>query len=73
MIEEAGHFGSATCVRRIWRGSYGSMRSNPARSSRSTGGTSVRRNAAPVLAFFRANGFVGGRFVQLEQDLEDGS
>jgi len=33
--------------------------------------TMVRRNAVDVLSFFRANGFVGGSFVQLERDLED--
>jgi ribosomal protein S18 acetylase RimI-like enzyme len=31
--------------------------------------TMVRRNDVPVLSFFRANGFVGGSFVQLELDL----
>jgi ribosomal protein S18 acetylase RimI-like enzyme len=35
--------------------------------------TMVRRNDVPVLAFFRSSGFVGGSFVQLEQDLEEGS
>jgi hypothetical protein len=30
----------------------------------------VGRNNVPVLSFFRANGFVGGSFVQLELDLE---
>jgi hypothetical protein len=30
----------------------------------------VRRNDVPVLSFFRANGFVGGEFVQLELDLK---
>ncbi len=34
--------------------------------------TMVRRNSVPVLSFFRANGFVGGSFVQLELDLEAG-
>ncbi|MFQ5655780.1 MAG: GNAT family N-acetyltransferase [Planctomycetota bacterium] len=29
--------------------------------------TMVRRNNVPVLSFFRANGFVGGSFVQLER------
>ncbi|MFQ5876353.1 MAG: GNAT family N-acetyltransferase [Acidobacteriota bacterium] len=33
--------------------------------------TMVRRNDVPVLSFFRANGFVGGSFVQLELDLEE--
>lgn len=33
--------------------------------------TMVRRNDVPVLSFFRANGFVGGSFVQLEFDLEE--
>jgi ribosomal protein S18 acetylase RimI-like enzyme len=32
--------------------------------------TMVGRNNVPVLSFFRANGFVGGSFVQLELDLE---
>ena len=32
--------------------------------------TMVGRNNVPVLSFFRANGFVGGTFVQLELDLE---
>ena len=32
--------------------------------------TMVKRNDVPVLSFFRANGFVGGSFVQLELDLE---
>jgi len=32
--------------------------------------TMVRRNDVPVLSFFRANGFVGGEFVQLELDLK---
>ncbi len=31
--------------------------------------TMVRRNDVPVLSFFRANGFVGGSFVELELDL----
>jgi ribosomal protein S18 acetylase RimI-like enzyme len=31
--------------------------------------TMVLRNDVPVLSFFRANGFVGGSFVQLELDL----
>ncbi len=35
--------------------------------------TMVRRNDVPVLSFFRANGFVGGPFVQLEVNLEEGS
>jgi ribosomal protein S18 acetylase RimI-like enzyme len=33
--------------------------------------TMVRRNDVPVLSFFRANGFVGGSFVELELDLRD--
>ena len=33
--------------------------------------TMVRRNNVPVLSFFRANGFAGGSFVQLELDLEE--
>jgi ribosomal protein S18 acetylase RimI-like enzyme len=32
--------------------------------------TMVRRNDVPVLSFFRARGFVGGPFVQLERPLE---
>jgi len=32
--------------------------------------TMVRRNDVPILSFFRASGFVGGPFVQLEVDLE---
>jgi ribosomal protein S18 acetylase RimI-like enzyme len=32
--------------------------------------TMVRRSEVPVLAFFRANGFRGGPFVQLELDLK---
>ena len=35
--------------------------------------TMVRRSDVPVLSFFRANGFVGGSFVQLERDIEEGS
>lgn len=35
--------------------------------------TMVRRNDVPVLAFFRANGFVGGSFVQLEVGLGEES
>lgn len=35
--------------------------------------TMVRRNDVPVLSFFRANGFVGGSFVQLELDLGEPS
>lgn len=31
--------------------------------------TMVRRNDVPVLAFFRANGFSGGPYVQLELDV----
>lgn len=31
--------------------------------------TMVDRDNVPVLAFFRANGFVGGRFFQLEREL----
>lgn len=34
--------------------------------------TMVRRNNVPVLSFFRANGFAGGSFVQLELDIEEG-
>jgi ribosomal protein S18 acetylase RimI-like enzyme len=33
--------------------------------------TMVRRNEVPVLSFFRANGFVGGSFVQLELNMEE--
>jgi ribosomal protein S18 acetylase RimI-like enzyme len=33
--------------------------------------TMVRRNDVAVLSFFRANGFAGGSFVQLERDLEE--
>lgn len=33
--------------------------------------TMVRRNNVPVLSFFRANGFAGGSFVQLELDIEE--
>lgn len=33
--------------------------------------TMVPRSNVPVLSFFRANGFVGGSFVQLERDLGD--
>lgn len=33
--------------------------------------TMVRRTDVPVLAFFRANGFRGGPFVQLELDLQE--
>ena len=32
--------------------------------------TMVQRDDIPLLSFFRANGFVGGSFVQLELDLE---
>ncbi len=32
--------------------------------------TMVRRNDVPFLSFFRARGFVGGPFVQLERDME---
>lgn len=32
--------------------------------------TMVRRNDVPFLSFFRARGFVGGPFVQLERELE---
>ena len=31
--------------------------------------TMVDRDSVPVLAFFRSNGFVGGRFFQLERNL----
>ncbi|HEU4403094.1 MAG TPA: GNAT family N-acetyltransferase [Candidatus Polarisedimenticolia bacterium] len=34
--------------------------------------TMVRRTDVPVLSFFRASGFVGGPFVQLERDLPEG-
>ncbi len=34
--------------------------------------TMVRRSDVPVLAFFRANGFTGGSFVQLELELDLG-
>jgi len=34
--------------------------------------TMVGRSNVPVLSFFRARGFVGGSFVQLELDLEAG-
>ncbi len=33
--------------------------------------TMVRRNDVPVLSFFRAHGFVGGSFAQLEAELEE--
>jgi len=33
--------------------------------------TMVRRADVPVLSFFRARGFVGGSFYQLERDLEE--
>jgi hypothetical protein len=32
----------------------------------------VRRSDIPVLSFFRACGFVGGPFVQLERSVEAG-
>ncbi len=32
--------------------------------------TMVRRNDVPVLSFFRAHGFVGGSFTQLESEME---
>jgi ribosomal protein S18 acetylase RimI-like enzyme len=35
--------------------------------------TMVRRADVPVLSFFRARGFVGGSFYQLELDLEEGT
>jgi hypothetical protein len=35
--------------------------------------TMVRRNDVPLLAFFRANGFSGGAFVQLERPLDEGA
>jgi ribosomal protein S18 acetylase RimI-like enzyme len=35
--------------------------------------TMVRRTDVPVLSFFRARGFVGGPFVQLERDLVEES
>jgi ribosomal protein S18 acetylase RimI-like enzyme len=34
--------------------------------------TMVRRSDIPVLSFFRARGFVGGPFVQLERNVETG-
>jgi ribosomal protein S18 acetylase RimI-like enzyme len=34
-----------------------------------TARTMIRRDDVPVLSFFRASRFVGGRFVQLERDL----
>ena len=34
--------------------------------------TMVRRTDIPVLSFFRASGFVGGPFVQLERNIEAG-
>jgi ribosomal protein S18 acetylase RimI-like enzyme len=34
--------------------------------------TMVRRTDVPVLSFFRARGFVGGPFVQLERDVAEG-
>lgn len=33
--------------------------------------TMVRRSDVPILSFFRAAGFEGGTFVQLERNLED--
>lgn len=33
--------------------------------------TMVRRNDIPILSFFRASGFVGGPFAQLEIDLDE--
>lgn len=35
--------------------------------------TMVRRNDVPVLAFFRASGFAGGSYVQLELDVNAGA
>jgi len=35
--------------------------------------TMVRRNDIPMLSFFRAAGFEGGSFVELERNLEEGS
>ena len=35
--------------------------------------TMVRRNDVPVLAFFRASGFAGGSYVQLELDVSTGA
>jgi len=34
--------------------------------------TMVRRNDVPMLSFFRSAGFVGGSFVQLETEIEEG-
>jgi ribosomal protein S18 acetylase RimI-like enzyme len=33
--------------------------------------TMVRRNDVPLLAFFRANGFAGGSFVELERGVDE--
>lgn len=35
--------------------------------------TMVRRTDVPVLSFFRASGFVGGPFVQLERGVREGA
>jgi ribosomal protein S18 acetylase RimI-like enzyme len=35
--------------------------------------TMVRRNDVPMQSFFRSAGFVGGSFVQLETEIEEGS
>jgi ribosomal protein S18 acetylase RimI-like enzyme len=42
-----------------------------ARTGVTTVRTMVRRNDVPVLSFFRASGFAGGPYVQLERDVRD--
>ncbi len=49
----------AAACRRFWESGVTKVR------------TMVQRADVPVLSFFRANGFVGGSFVQLELDLPD--
>jgi ribosomal protein S18 acetylase RimI-like enzyme len=58
------------------RGSVGSTLMRDARARFREAGVSrvrtmVRRNDVRVLSFFRANGFAGGPYVQLEIDLDD--
>jgi len=61
---------------RLRRGVASSLLAEASRRFRRTGvdriRTMVQRTDIPVLSFFRASGFVGGPFLQLERDLKEG-
>jgi ribosomal protein S18 acetylase RimI-like enzyme len=84
-VVRAFEFGSAPCgwvfavgvdPARLRKGVASALLAEACRRFRKAGvdqvRTMVRRTDIPVLSFFRANGFIGGPFLQLEKSLEGG-